>query len=331
VTHLYVQAEGVVRTWQEIVHTIGISPDEGTCMLVLNTAARHGLSALADDALRALRVIEVPWKEQHFAPLIAALARAGQLREAFGALELMRTAGVVPTTETAEPIFDAIRKSTDVVDDAWAALDEMHEQGRAIDALALTTIVRAAVALGDLQRAVGVYKGAGALGVTPDVHAYNALLEGCVAARHRELGDQLLAEMRTAEVSPTAATYLQLVLLCLTQVPYEHAFFYLEEMKAQGHVPPVIAYESLVRKCRAHEDPRWRLAAEEMRACGYEYSRVFQDVADELGGGRGEYQAPEPEREPDLAGMGRRADRQTRQDEFAANVQTFLRADRRAK
>ncbi len=60
-----------------------------------------------------------------------------------------------------------------------------------------------------------------------------------------------------------------MIYLCLTQETYEDAFFYLEEMKAAGHVPPIRTYAKIIRRCIGANDPRYKMALEEMGEIGY--------------------------------------------------------------
>jgi pentatricopeptide repeat protein len=272
---------------------MGITPDEGICMQVLVTAGRHGLPDLGDQVLRVLQGMKVSWKEHHFAPLIEALCGADRLSDAFDVLEMMRSASVALTPETAQPIFRLISKDVDAVDNAYGVLEQMREQEKTIDVAALNVVVQAAVALGDLQRAVGTYKAASSLGVAPDADTFNLLLAGCIAAAHRELGTQLLAEMTEAGVVPNTRTFERLVVLCLTQENYEDAFYYLEEMKAQKHVPPVAVYEAIVRRCVSMQDVRHELALAEMREMGYEVSPSLRAFI----ASSGQTDAPQVERE----------------------------------
>ncbi|KAH9935671.1 uncharacterized protein B0H18DRAFT_976775 [Fomitopsis serialis] len=275
--------EGVLRTWQKVVHELNILPDEGLCVQVLHTAGRHGLSALALDAFRVLGRIGVIWQEHHFAPVIEALCKEKRIKDALAMLEMMRSHHIIPLPETTLPISNAVSTNTDAVDTAWGCLEALHEEGRKIDISALNVIVRASVMLGDLQRAVGTYKAAGSLSLSPDVDTYNLLFAGCIAARHRQLGDKLLSEMKEARVRADVRTYERLVALCLTQANYEDAFFYLEEMKAEGHLPPRSVYVALIRKCVKLGDTRYKLALEEMLECGYEVSEALQRFIDSGG------------------------------------------------
>lgn len=296
-TLIVYQEDGVLRAWQKVVHDLKITPDEGCCIQVLHTAGRHGLSALSLDVLRVLRRIGVTWREYHFAPVVEAFCKEGNMKEALGALELIRSHDIIPVAETAMPIFQAIRSSSDAVDEAWGHLEALHEEGKKIDVTALNVIIQASVALNDLQRAVGTYKACENLGVAPNVDTYNLLLSGCIAAEHRQLGDRLLAEMKLAQIKPDARTYERLIVLCLTQSTYEDAFFYLEEMKTEGHVPPVTVYEALIHKCVSVGDTRHQLAVEELVECGYEVPpdlKVFIETGGEHDPAQGERGTPLP-------------------------------------
>lgn len=266
-------------------------PDEGCCIEVLHTCGRHGLAALASDVLRVLNKMEVHWDEHHFAPIVEAFCRQGDIKEAFGVLELMHNNNVPPTLETASPIFEAISGSTDAVDQAYGYLDDMHKGGRAINIAAYNVVVQACVALLDLQRAIGIYKAAGDLGVTPNLETYNLLFSACITASHRELGDRLLEDMVQAKIKPDARTYERLIFLCLTQPTYEDAFYYLEEMKTRGLHPTQATYEALVRKCFSAGDNRHALALEEMVESGFEVSGKLRAYL-ESGGRVGVFEPP---------------------------------------
>ncbi|THH15657.1 hypothetical protein EW146_g4850 [Bondarzewia mesenterica] len=268
----YFYKDGVVLLWPKVVHTLNVTPDEGLCLEVLHTAGRHGLPDLAMDVLRTLKVIGAELKEYHFAPIIEAFCRTDHVKDALALLAVMRENRLDPTSETSHPIFLAVKTDSDAIDSAWDALEELHKEEKAIDITAINVIVQASVALGDLQRAFGTYQIFPELGVKPDADTYNFLLSGCIAARHRELGDRIVADMKDSGIKPDALTYERLIILCLTGQTYEDAFFYLEEMKAESFQPPIAVYEAIVRRCVSAGDPRYRLALDEMKEFNYEVS-----------------------------------------------------------
>ncbi len=223
-----------------------------------------------------LKSINIVWCEHHIAPVIEAMCHHGEVREAFMMFDFMRSNSIDHSLATARPVFEIVKKDTDMVDDAWGKLETLREEGHTVDVTAFNVVVQAAVALEDLQRAIGTYKAAPQLDVKPDIDTFNLLLLGCVGARHRGLGDRLLSDMKDAGIKPDATTYERMVRLCLTQSTYEDAFFYLEEMKSLGFVPPLSVYENIIRKLVAVGDTRYNIALEELKECGYQVSTRLQ-------------------------------------------------------
>ncbi|KAF9461287.1 hypothetical protein BDZ94DRAFT_1283531 [Collybia nuda] len=295
--------EGVLLSWKMAVQEFKIAPDEGLCSVVLHTAARHGLPDLATDVLRILKVMGAPWKEHHFAPLVEAFCRAGQIKEAIVALDIMRTNEIEARMETAYPIVN-IEKGVEAVDATWAIIDELHKGGKNIDIAAFQVLIRASVFLKDLQRAVGAYKSLPEYGVSPDLPIFNLLLQGCVSASHRKLGSLLLDDMQAAKIKPDQETYVQFILLCLTQDTYEDAFFYLEEMKTASFTPPRSVYEAIIQKCLTARDTRYTIAIQEMKETGYELSdRLARQLDDTTRKNKQDTEAGRdnmPDRLPDL-------------------------------
>jgi pentatricopeptide repeat protein len=270
--------DGVTECWTKVTADLNLLPDEGVCVDVLHAAGRHGLPELASDVLRVLKVMGAPWQEYHFAALIDAFCHAGQIKDAFLTLSSMRSADLVPIATSTSSIFDIISKDVDALDSAWSIVEEITKEGHQIDVAALNAIIKAAVALGEQQHAMGIYKTFAEYNTKPTLETFNTLLFGCIAASHRELGDRILADMKEAKVKPDAQTYENIIQLCLTQETYEDAFFYLEEMKASKHRPTYNVYSALILKCHSMGDARSRLAAKEMTECGYLPSRSLREA-----------------------------------------------------
>jgi len=264
------KADGVRTCWNVVTSDLGISPNEGVCISVLNAAARHGLPDLATDVLRVLKETGVSWREYHFSALIEAFCRNHQLKEALVTLHIMRTNLLEPISTTAAPIVEHITRDVDSLDAAWALIDEIHSSESGLGLDALKVIIESSIILGDLQRAVGLYKSLSDYGLNPDVTVFNLLLDGCITAQHRQLGDILLSDMKEAKIQPDGATYQKMIHLCLTQEVYEDAFYYLEEMKAANFTPPRAVYEALVEKCSMAGDSRRDMVVQEMKECGYQ-------------------------------------------------------------
>ena len=252
------------------MHALNLTPDEGACLSILHTCARHGLSDLASDVMRVLQGTGVdPWYELHFAPLVEALCKDGKLKEALHTLDGMRKKCINPTSETVRPFTEYLQQDVDRLDGVWQTLDQWRREGNTVDALVLNSIIQASVFLDDLQRAVGAYKSFSDYDCKPNVGTFNFLLSGCVAAKHRQLGDKFLRDLKQAAVAPNAKTYEHIILLCLTQPVYDDAFFYLEEMKTQKFAPSARVYTAIIQACVAAKDSRYSIALAEMRQCGY--------------------------------------------------------------
>ncbi|KAG5342950.1 hypothetical protein C0989_005899 [Termitomyces sp. Mn162] len=261
--------DGVITCWKQIVHVFNMHPGEGVCLAVIDTAARNGHPDLATDALRVLRTLGIEWKEHHFAPLIEAFCRQMQLKEAIRVLDIMRGEGIEPIFETASALLEVLT-STELIDSVWEITDEILKEGKKVDNIVLQILISASMKLGDLQRAIGAYKSLAEYGATADITVFNSLLQGCVAASHRDLGNLLLDDMKAAQVKPDKDTYETFILLCLTQDDYEDAFFYLEEMKSAGFHPGYNVYSKITRKCLLADDFRYKIALKEMEEMGHE-------------------------------------------------------------
>ncbi|KAH9985816.1 hypothetical protein BJV74DRAFT_846404 [Russula compacta] len=279
--------EGVLHLWPKVTDELKVLPDEGCAIEVLHTAGRHGLPELATDVLRVLKAIGADLQEYHFAPIIESLCRTNRVKDALSTLTLIRQNNIEPNSDTAHPIFETIRASTDAIDAAWDALEALHSEGQTVDITAVNVVIQASIALGDLQRAFGTYQMCAELGVKPTLDTYHFLLSGCISARHRELGDRLIAEMKKAKIKPDARTYERLIVLCLTGETYEDAFFYLEEMKAENLCPSLSVYEAIIQRCVLEKDARYAVAMQEMEEFGYAVSRALRRVI--TGEGEGGY------------------------------------------
>jgi pentatricopeptide repeat protein len=239
------------------------------------------MSSLAAEVLSLLTEQKAQLGEHHFSPLIEAMCRQSQIKDALQVLMRMDNAGITPTTETTYPIFKHIIEDAERLETACNHLEDLQQEVKVpFPVAAFNCIIQASISLGDLQRSIGLYNSFSEFKVKPDVNTYNLLLGGCIATTHRELGDKLLLDMRNARVLPDARTYERLIVLCLTQTNYEDAFFYLEEMKEQKMIPSLNIYESLIRKCVTMGDTRYRLAVDELLECGYRVDSTLQAFID---------------------------------------------------
>ncbi|KAL0068734.1 hypothetical protein AAF712_004063 [Marasmius tenuissimus] len=261
--------EGTVKCWEAVLRNEALKPDEDVYLAVLKTAGRHALPDLASDVLRVLRQSKIPWKEQHFVPLVEAFARGHQIEEAFSTLRIMRSSGIHISPTAIEPFSNVLRTDEKLLDNAWNIVENMPD----VHISDLNVIIRAAGR--DLQRAVGAYKSAPDLKLQPDQDTYHFLLEGAVAAQH-PLGDLILDDMKKASIAPNQRTYELLIDLAVTQDSYEDAFYFLEEMKGAGFTPPAHTYKKIIETCAYEGDQRYEIALAEMVEMKHTPTAEFQ-------------------------------------------------------
>ncbi|CAG8495256.1 5090_t:CDS:2 [Acaulospora morrowiae] len=296
--------DGVLFCWKKILEKNYSALDEGACIDILHVAAKFGKPQLAAQVIVYLTENRnVSLESHHLEPLLEAFIGDNDFKQAMDMLSIMRSTQIDVNIRTAAPIVDAIQNDVELIDKAYYALEELHNEGKKIDIVALNSIIIACrdvrkrvnaddleknntadagkfISNPDVHRAVETYKAAEKLGVTPDVHTFNALLNVCVAAQHRELGEQFWKEMKNKGIRPTIESYRRMVFLCCSQLndDYEDAFVYLEEMKAQNMLPTPTIYERIIRKCIQHDDARAKIALEEMENFGYKPSSALQDL-----------------------------------------------------
>ena len=252
---------------------------------LLNTAARHGLPGLATDIIANLCGTEIPLQEHHVAAVIDALVAADQINDAFKAIQSLDPDLTISTARTMHSAFRAVSKDVESVDQAYGYLEEIAKDSDPVSLLALNVVISAAVAVEDMQRAMGIYKASSDFRVKPNVDTINTLLSGCILLSHRTLGDRIMTESREGGIKPDAGTYERYIVLCLTQPTYEDAFFYLEEMKGAGFKPTFKVYDSIIRRALRAHDSRWKLAMAELLEAKYRVTPGLKALIDrhELG------------------------------------------------
>ena len=253
--------------WNKVTATQTVTPDEGVMLKVLDVAARWGEPDLALNVLSVLAETAEA-QEHHMTALLEAYVSAGRVPEAIKVIATMRENGLSPTISTIEPIA-AVLSTPEIIDQALYGIEDIHAAKEPVDIAAVNAVILASSRLGDLRRARATQAMIGQIGLIPNVDTFNLVLQGCIKASHRPLGDNIMAEMEAAGVKPDQTTYESMVELCLVPDEYEDAFFFLEKMKEEGYKPSLSVYQALLRKCATAQDKRWRLVQDEMFALGY--------------------------------------------------------------
>jgi len=266
---------------------------EGLCLRVLSVAAKHGHPALATSVFDELAKLRVIWQEYHFLPLIEAYVRAGDIRQAFIALNVMRQYCVTPPyLAIMRVLVDAISKNTKSLDRAFFLLQDIKEkEGQKVDIVAFHAVLEACVQLKDTSRALSTYQEAAKFGITPDIETYNLALQAISKIGHVDLVMALLKDMKAAHIAPNQQSFSLVILTFVLQPPpnYEPAFMYLEEMKACGFIPSGGIYAAFIQKCVFANDDRAFGLLEEMKKWGHhtgQIERWVKKTVTQLGDGR---------------------------------------------
>jgi pentatricopeptide repeat protein len=270
----------VTYCWQLLTKTFHLIPDEGICILVMNAAIRHKRPDMAYDVLTCLQASGLPLREHHYAAVIAAFAESDQLMEAYAMVEDMKRAGIEPSPGTFAPILSQLA-SSESIDDNWTLLDDIFRETGQMDVALVNLNLKASAIQGDFESATRGVNKFSDYGIAPTTETMNILLDALLTAKARvDEATGIIRQMAAAKVRPDRRTYLKMVALCLVRDGSidERTFFYLEEMKAAGHLPPQGLYESVIEKCAEQGDDRYALALEEMKEIGYPCTSTYETM-----------------------------------------------------
>ena len=119
--------EGTKFLWDEVVKTEIHNPSNGTLENILATAARHGDTQLATQALATLSS-RGKLSQHHHDAIIETYANAEDVEGAFTTLKLLQTAGWLEDEATTRPVYRALLKNKDLIDTAASAIETMHKE-----------------------------------------------------------------------------------------------------------------------------------------------------------------------------------------------------------
>lgn len=280
---------GIQWVWNRVIRSGQLERiDLGACTKVLNVCGRNGLPILATEVMQYISMMGFEPATYHYASLIESYCVAGDVKNAFLILSVMRQQGIKPTSVCAGPIVRFLAADLDLVDRAFFTLQDAHAEGQIIDTVALNAVIDASVLMRDLSRAVATYQEHESLGVNPNLDTLNSLITGCVGAQKKELALSLVLAFREKhKIMAGGRTFERLIFVCLLQDDYEDAFKYLEEMKEEGHQPSIRVYSLIIRRCISQDDPRAKIAYEEMKGWGYRHPMI-----DKLFSGRSDVRVP---------------------------------------
>ncbi|KAK3294846.1 uncharacterized protein B0H64DRAFT_196528 [Chaetomium fimeti] len=216
--------EGTKLVWDEMVSPGKINPADGIALNVLNTAARHGDTALATAVIELLSTREVKLGFHHYEPLLESYVHAGNLDVAFRVLGIMNDAGVQPDQPSTRAIFSALKDSPDLTQEVVRILRSL---GR-VPVAAVNVVLEAVAAAGDMAKTLDVYRQVCDLCQSgPNQQTFILLLNQCRRAGPAVF---LVSEMDRFSVRPSPPILDSLIRCFAQDGSLDVALLYLDEM-----------------------------------------------------------------------------------------------------
>ncbi|KPA43444.1 hypothetical protein FLAG1_03623 [Fusarium langsethiae] len=130
--------EGTLYLWDEAVKTSIHNPSNGTLENILATAARHGDTDLASQAVAKLSS-RGKLSQHHHDAVIEGYANAEDIAEAFSVLNVLQKTGWLEDQGTTRPLYRALLRNRDLIDTAASTIETMHKEGPVpLDAVMVT-------------------------------------------------------------------------------------------------------------------------------------------------------------------------------------------------
>lgn len=227
---------------------------------MLNSAGRRGSPQLAEHCLAIIQKqssqanLTVPVQEWHYAPVVEAYCRDGQINEAIEAVNRLNSCFKPKSSSLEEfgarlhtvlPLKDlflsrlraqaaanvAIQKCSpdstegatplsqnfDQLEPPFALLQRLHAEDTLIDVSVFNAALLALIESDQLHQALIEFKQFGSnLDLLPNADTYNILLLGCIRTGHLLLGQQLMLELQSQQATPDQTTYERMIYLCLS-------------------------------------------------------------------------------------------------------------------
>ncbi|GAQ82429.1 pentatricopeptide repeat-containing protein [Klebsormidium nitens] len=245
--------------------------DEGTLTAALHTAARRGdvdlmqlawaglLKAVGEPSpaahLARLHALTVPRPSQGGIPLERLFQELAQLEESLGP----RLAEMDP--EEADLVLDPAKsykwliarlsRRLKALDKAYYVLTVMHDAGQRVPLLGLNCIIQGCVNVRDMSRAFQTFDEIQrTFKLEPDVHSYNAILDGCGQARQVAATVRTFELMEASGVTSNKRSWELLVSAHVINRNPAKALVTLQDMVNRGFVPDKAVLDGLLRRSR---------------------------------------------------------------------------------
>ncbi|KAJ6815447.1 putative disease resistance proteinisoform X1 [Iris pallida] len=246
-----------------------LSVDEGLIVSALATAGRTFNSTLLDASWsilqRSLRQKRAPNPETYLAKLYA-LASLGNLQRAFGTLNEFETVygntGDVdqelfsPFTSLYPLVVACCKNGFSSLDSVYVQLENLsHADTPYKSVAALNCVILGCANIWDIDRAYETFEAiSGKIGLTPDIHSYNALMCAFGKLKKTSEASKVLEHLVSLGVKPNATTYTLLVEAHLVNRDQKAALSVIDDMVEAGFTPSKELLKKVRRRCSRESD-----------------------------------------------------------------------------
>jgi hypothetical protein len=271
----YYHYAGTRLAWDTLVPTKLLTPSDGTCLNVLNTASRHSDARLATDVISHLSARQAKLGAHHYEALVDCYAHRDDVSNALHSLCIMARAGVAPVQASTASVLAALRRNPTLARvgrDALLRLAETFTVPLAAFNVVLDGLCASGVGGADHDGAGGaleLYQQVRHVcGCGPDHATFRPLME---RAWDVGVAKFLVDEMRAFGVEPTREFYDRLVYVAAVEDDLDTAFQALAELEGEAGgvkgrgkgADEWVGRETalaVVRRCVADRDERvWNL------------------------------------------------------------------------
>ncbi|KAG6146157.1 hypothetical protein E4U28_001062 [Claviceps purpurea] len=260
---------GTVFAWNAIVRTSLLQPSDGVVENVLATAARHGDTALATEALdkisRRTRLLA-----HHFEAVAEAFAANNDMDGAFHALCVMQKNGIPIVQANTRGVYEALRRSPELIHTAEESIRSLVSSEQQVPVVAVGVVVELIAETQGTEAALNLYDDIPELCGEPASSTTIQTL--IVRSRHMETTRALVKDYAAlvaagGDEGPVRSphVYSSLIIACVEADDLDLAFrFAFEAIKTMGRGGNEEAYEKsdlswakvLLQKAGEVEDAR---------------------------------------------------------------------------
>lgn len=272
--------EGTKFIWDEMAQPGTINPPDGVALNVLNTAAHQGDTGLATAVIEFLSARQVKLGLHHYEPLMESYVRAGDLENAFRVLGIMHDIGIQPDHSSTRPIFQMLKSSPELADEAVGILGTVEN----LPPAAMNVVLEAVVKTEGISKTLDVYRKVCDLHSGPNRQTFVLLLEECNTS---EPAVFMVAEMDRFSVRPSRRILDNLIRCFAIDGNLDVALLYLGEVSglSDGSDSWVRerTLEVVARRCLVDKDERirWLLAEAQKRGMGETLSQILVKLGEE--------------------------------------------------